>query len=147
MEKKTEKQNDVKDVKGILVKKENLTTLSESPEALKKEIEELRAKLKEPANIDERIEYYRQKQSLIKKRDLLITQYEKFKEHNEKLQTVAESDEFTTEDYNLSLNNKNNYRDEPIVLVKNPVILSELLEYVMAKMTVKIASLDEKIAC
>jgi hypothetical protein len=150
--KKEQKPSENQPVKLAVVKKPEIAIekpqpIEETPEQLKKQIEELKAKLKEPAGIEERIQYYKEKQELIKRRDLLINQYDEFKEHQAQLTELATSDEFTTDSYNLTLNAKSGYRDDAVVVVKNPLIISEIIEFMMGKMSVKINDLDQKIAC
>lgn len=127
---------------------EQKEVITETPEELKRQVEELTKKLNEqPQSVEERIEFYKQKQEHIVKRDRLTKQLANFDKHRAILEEAAEQNDFENENYSIVLKGKESgFRESDLVTVNNPVLISELLTFIMSKLEIKINALDAKIA-
>ena len=111
-----------------------VVTSNESQE-LKAEIERLKRLIYAgPETIEEKIRYYQKKQELIERLQNLDGSKEVISTHIGEINKEAEIDAFESEQYKLMLTCKNGYSSEKELLkFRNPVIISELLSFVLAK--------------
>lgn len=100
---------------------------------LQKKIKELENKLsQEPKSFEEKLSFYQEKQELIRKKVKLDGNKEVFTKHLEALQPMAEANDFDNKDYSLRLYGDEYGRDE-VIKIKNPVVIAELLEFLIQK--------------
>lgn len=122
-------------------KKPNLLKLVETTpkvEDLVKENEKLKKKLLAmPEKLEDKITFFQRKQDLIKKYNRMEKNANVLIEHREKLSELSEEDGFTNEEYFLSVNCKANYRDNDVFKFTNPVVIAELIDFVLKNMEAK----------
>ena len=111
----------------------------ESVEELKKKVEELQNRLSFiPQNLDERIRYFNEKKELIRRLAVLNANTEALEGHAQKLHEIAQINDFETEDYSLTVEGGNgSYRKATVFMLKNPVIISEVIAFMMGRIDVK----------
>lgn len=119
-----------KEVKNIIAKTENsnadFLNLQKENEQLKKQLQAI------PESFDLRLDYFKQKQELIYKFSKLEDMELSLKEHHALIEELKLKDDFLNDEYRLSINMKNGYSSEKeLFRLKNPVIISEVLNYVM----------------
>lgn len=114
-------------------------TTQDNSEELKAEVIRLRALLaKSPENLDDKIKFYQRKQELIKRLENLENTFTIINEHVDQVSKEAAEDLFTSDTYKLSLTIKKGYNSESDVLqFRNPVIIAELLAFVLARVARK----------
>jgi len=102
---------------------------------LEAENSQLRAKLAQsPENFEERVKYYQRKQELIKRLASLDNSHQTIEEHINEVSKEAAEDLFVSDSYKLTVTVKNGYSSEREVLnFRNPVIISDLLSFVLDK--------------
>ena len=112
---------------------------AESVEELKTQVLELQKRLLAiPQNLDERIRYFNEKKELIRRLSLLNANIEALEEHSQKLKEIAETNDFETDDYSLSVEGgSGSYRKSTVFLLKNPVIIGEVIGFMMNRIDAK----------
>lgn len=115
--------------------------LQTSPEVveLRQQVQELTDKLsKIPQGFNERLDYFNRKQELIKRLRTIDNYREQIGSHIEKISEAAEADEFTSEEFTLSVRKKGTYRDEDdLIKIKQPAIIKEVVSFVLSKIEAK----------
>lgn len=111
----------------------------ESVEELKTQVLELQKRLLSlPKNLDDRIKYFNEKKELIRRLTILNANIEALEIHVTKLHEIAVINDFETEDYSLTVEGgSGSYRKASIFLLKNPVIISEVIAFMMGRIDVK----------
>lgn len=111
----------------------------ESVEELKTQVLELQKRLLAiPQNLDDRIRYFNEKKELIRRLAILNANIVALEEHAQKLHEIAETNDFETEDYSLSVEGgTGSYRKATVFLLKNPVIIGEVIAFMMGRIDVK----------
>ena len=112
---------------------------TESLEELKSQVEALKGKLlRIPQNLDDRIKYFNEKKELIRRLTVLNGNAEALEGHTQKLHEIAQTNDFENEDYILSVEGgTGGYRKASIFTLKNPVIISEVITYMLNRIDVK----------
>jgi hypothetical protein len=102
---------------------------------LEAEILRLQAKLAQsPENFEERVKYYQRKQELIKRLESLQSTHSIITEQIVAISKEAAEDVFISDAYKLTVTVKNGYSSERDVLnFRNPVIIADLLSFVVGK--------------
>ena len=115
-------------------------------EELQKKVQELTAKLKAvPTDLNSRIEYFNQKKELIRKLTRLQASAENLQTHLDTLAEVAAKNDFETEDFVLSIEGGPKYSRKQIFALQNPVLIAEVLTYLLAKVEAKADDLKKMI--
>lgn len=115
-------------------------------EELKKQVEELQRKLSTiPRELDQRIEYFTKKQELIRKLGRLDANHENLTEHLDALAEIAAKNEFENEDYFLSIESGGKYSKKAIFSLQNPVIIGEMISFILGRIDVKREELRKSI--
>lgn len=115
-------------------------------EELQKKVEQLTAKLKAvPQDLNSRIEYFNEKKELIRKLTRLQTSAENLQTHLDTLAEVAARNEFETEDYILSIEGGPKYSRKQVFALQNPVLIGEVLTYLLGKVEAKAEDLKKQI--
>lgn len=111
----------------------------ESVEELKTQVLELKKRLLAiPQNLDDRIKYFNEKKDLIRRLAILNANTEALEGHTQKLHEIAVINDFETEDYSLTVEGgTGSYRKANIFLLKNPVIIGEVIAFMMGRIDVK----------
>lgn len=111
----------------------------ESVEELKTQVLELTKRLLAiPQNLDERIRYFNEKKELIRRLSVLNANVESLEGHMQKLHEIKETNDFENEDYTLTVEGgTGSYRKATIFLLKNPVIVAEVIAFMMGRIDVK----------
>lgn len=117
-----------------------------SVEELQKKVQELTARLDTiPRNLDERIEYFTQKKELIRKMSRLQANAQGLQTHIDAIAELAAANDFETEDYILSIEGGGKYNRKQIFALQNPVLIGDVLTYLLGKIEAKIAELKKEI--
>lgn len=129
-----------------------LVLVTETPEAkakrLEKEISELKDKLKKvPQTLEQKIEFYQVKQQKIKQLDKLEKSSNELFEHIEGLDKLTETDDFVCDKYKLSVTEKSaGYNESSVFQMNNPVIIRDVIKFVLQRIDDKISVLKMEIA-
>lgn len=144
MEKKNEKKEEAKNLAVVTVEKQEteITKQEFSTEEIKKilaENEELKKKVSnEPQNLEEKIEYFLDKKEKIYQLSKLDATHVQLTEHFETLQELTEEDEFTCNEYILSVSRATAYRnDDDVFKMNNPVIIGDVIKFVLGRIEQK----------
>lgn len=117
-----------------------------TPEELKKVIEDLNKRLSAiPQEFDKRIEYFNQKKEQIRRLSVLDNDSEILNSHLEALSTITAANEFENEEYFLSIEGGNKYTKKAVYSLKNPMIIGELLVFIIARIDRKREELRKQI--
>ncbi|WP_303181731.1 hypothetical protein [uncultured Butyricimonas sp.] len=153
MEKKNEKKEEAKNLAVVKVENQKAETPKKefTAEEVKKilaENEELKKKISnEPQNLEEKIEYFLDKKEKIYQLSKLDATHVQLTEHFETLQALAEEDEFTCNEYILSVSKPNAYRnDDDVFKMNNPVIIGDVIKFVLGRIEQKQEALKALIA-
>ncbi|WP_288370313.1 hypothetical protein [uncultured Algoriphagus sp.] len=115
----------------------------DSPEiqAMKKELEELRAKVKaEPLSLEEKINYFQEKQRKISQLAKLDGFAEALVTIGQDAQEASEQDEFFSEKFAVRVSKRSNsYREDydDVLKIQNPVLVVEVLGYALERINAK----------
>lgn len=114
---------------------------------LEKQVKELTAKLEAvPKNLNERIEYFNNKKDLIRKLTKLQANAENLQTHIDQLAELAASDDFQTDDYILSIESGTKYSKNQVFAIQNPVLVADVLVYLLGQIEAKAEALKKEIA-
>ena len=120
------------------VKKVLPNTKQPTREELEIRVKELEKQLSSvPKEFDKRIEYFTQKRELIRRLGKLDQNRENLSEHLERVTEIASKNDFETEDYYLNIEGKGNYSRTSIYELKNPVIIGELISFIIGRIDAK----------
>lgn len=105
-------------------------------EELQKTIEILQKQLSIiPSDLTSRIEYFNHKKALILKLARMDADRENLTSHLDKLSEIAAANEFENEDYYLNIEGPSGtYSKKALYTVKNPVIIGELISFVIGRL-------------
>lgn len=110
----------------------------ENVEDLKKKVEELQNRLATiPQNLDERIRYFNEKKELIRRLSLLNSNVDALETHSARLQELAAVNDFESEDYVLTIESGNRYSKTAALTLKNPMIIGDVIAYMMGRIDAK----------
>ncbi|WP_294141588.1 hypothetical protein [uncultured Sanguibacteroides sp.] len=153
MEKKNEKKEEAKNLAVVKVENQKAETPKKefTTEEIKKIIAENEALKKkasnEPQNFEEKIEYFLDKKEKIYQLSKLDTTHLKLTEHLDEIQGLTTEDEFTCREYILSVAKPNAYRnDEDVFKMNNPVIIGDVIKFVLSRIEEKQETLKAAIA-
>lgn len=117
-----------------------------TPEELKAENEKLKKQLSAiPQDLKSRVEYFSRKNELIRRLGRLDTDKENLNHHLDRLSEISAQNEFDNEDYLFQIEGGSKYSKTVVYTVKNPVIIGELLQFVIARIDAKRESLQQDI--
>ncbi len=137
------KKADTAEVKAIT----QGATKQPSVEELQRKVEELTARLNGiPQDLNSRIEYFNHKKELIRKLSKLEANAQNLSQHLDKIAEVAAKNEFETEDFVLSIEAGNKYNKTQVFALQNPVLIGDIISYLLGKVETKIEELKKKIA-
>jgi hypothetical protein len=115
-------------------------------EELQKHVQELTARLNTiPRNLDERIEYFNHKKDLIRKLSRLETNASSLQSNLDMISELAAVNEYETEDFILSIEAGNKYNRKQIFSLQNPVLIGDVLTYLLGKIEAKVNELKKEI--
>lgn len=115
-------------------------------EELQKKVEELTARLTTiPRNLDERIEYFNHKKELIRKLGKLEANAQSLQTHLDAIAELAAVNDFETEDYVLTIEGGGKYSRKQVFALQNPVLIGDVLTYLLGKMEAKTTELKKEI--
>lgn len=113
---------------------------SEKVKHLEEEVLKLRAKLsQEPQDLEEKIQYYQEKQKKIEQLEKLTIHRENLESHQNKLKEIAKISDFECTTYELKITA--GYKDTPPLAINNPALISELITFVINKISDKTEAL------
>jgi phage terminase large subunit-like protein len=103
--------------------------------------------LKIPQTYEEQVMFFREKQNLVKQSEQLKSWQDSINSHVTIIDESGKIDDFTTNMYNLTLSSKgsNDYRNEDIFSINNPVLIKEFLLFISDKMDIKIEALKQEL--
>lgn len=109
-----------------------------TPEELKAENERLKAQLSAvPTDLKARVEYFAHKNELIRRLGRLDGDREILTNHLDKLAEIAAKNDFENEEYYLNIEGGSQYSKKAIYTLKNPVLIGEVLAFVVGKIESK----------
>lgn len=115
-------------------------------EELKKENELLKLKLSViPEDLESKIEYFNKKKDLIRKLGAIKINKENLYKHIDNIAQLAAVNDFSNERYFIVITDKENYRDNEVFKIANPVIVGDVLSFILDKMEAKETQLKEEI--
>ena len=107
-------------------------------EELKKVIEDLNRKLSViPQDLTARVDYFNKKNELIRRLARLDADKEVLTNHLDKLAEIGAANEFDNEEYFLNIEGGSKYNKASVYTVKNPVIIGELIAFVVGRIDSK----------
>ena len=130
------------------------TASTKKPEVKQPTVEELQKKVKEltsklnsvPNDLQSKIEYFNKKRELIRKLTNLENNVEQLQQHLDALAEISAANEFDNDNYVLKIEGGETYRKEEVFKLKNPVLIGEVLTYLIGKAKAKIDELENEIA-
>lgn len=127
------------------------TAQAETPqptvEELQKQVQELTTRLNTlPQDLNSRIEYFNQKKELIRKLSKLEANALSLSQHLDKVAEVAAKNEFETDEFVLSIEAGNKYNKSQVFALQNPILIGEIISYLLGKVELKIEQLKNEIA-
>lgn len=115
-------------------------------EELKAENERLKNQLSAiPQDLKSRVEYFAHKNELIRRLGRLDGDREVLNSHLDKLSEIAAKNDFENEEYYLNIEGGNSYSKKAIYTLKNPVLIGEVLAFVVGKIESKREALKAEI--
>lgn len=115
-------------------------------EELQKQVQQLTAKLEAvPQDLSSRIEYFNNKKELIRKLGGLEANTQNLQTHLDNIAEVAASNEFETEEFILTIEGGPKYSRKQIFALQNPVLIGDVITYLMGKMEAKVVDLKKQI--
>lgn len=122
-------------------------SLEEQKKKLEEEIQQLRTRLaREPQTLEQKIEYFKVKQEKIKQLAKLEENSEQLFEHIEKLDNLTTEDDFKCDKYSLVVNSIGGYKESAVFTMNNPIIIRDVIKYVLQRINDKIDVLKMEIA-
>jgi len=132
--------------KALPVSTETPEAKEPTPEELKQVIEDLNKRLSAiPTDLKTRVEYFNKKNELIRRLSKLDTDKEILSNHLDKLSEIAAANEFESEEYYLNIEGGSQYSKKAVYTLKNPVIIGELIAFIIGKIDSKRDSLKKEI--
>ncbi|OFX52345.1 MAG: hypothetical protein A2066_00190 [Bacteroidetes bacterium GWB2_41_8] len=114
------------------------TKPEQTPEELKAENEQLKKQLSAiPQDLKTRVEYFSKKNELIRRLSKLDADKESLNIHLDKLAEIAAANEFDNEEYYLNIEGGGRYNKSAVYTVKNPVIIGELISFIIGRVDAK----------
>ncbi len=133
-------KKDVKKTESQEAKKVDVSQLLKENEELKKQL------AKVPADFEERKAYFQEKQSLIKRLNRMQSYTENLNMHREHIEEICQEEEFETSKYSLDLTEiKDRYNSENVLKLQNPVVIKDVIDFILKRMENKIAETKAKI--
>jgi uncharacterized protein YoxC len=137
-------------VKADTTAETNATTQAEpqppTVEELQKQVQELTTRLKTlPQDLNSRIEYFNNKRELIRKLSKVETNAESLKTHLDQIAQIAAANDFETEEYILSIEGGSKYSKKQVFSLQNPVLIGDVLNYLLVKIEAKAEELKREI--
>jgi len=115
-------------------------------EELQKQVQELTTRLKTlPQDLNSRIEYFNNKRALIMKLSKVEANAESLKNHLDQIAQIAAVNDFETEDYSLSIEGGGKYSKKQVFSLQNPVLIGDVLNFLLARIEAKAEELKREI--
>ena len=116
-------------------------------EELKQVIEDLNKRLSAiPKDLKTRVEYFSKKNELIRRLSKLDSDKDSLTIHLDRLSEIGAANEFENEEFYLNIETgSSNYSKKAIYTLKNPVIIAELIAFIIGKVDSKRESLKLEI--
>ena len=133
------------EVKKTTIKKDAIAK-EPTVQELQKQVQNLTAKLKAvPQDLNSRIEYFNIKKEQIRKLTKLEANAENLKTHLDSVAEVAATNDFETDEFILTIEGGGKYNRKQIFALQNPVLIGEVITYLLAKVEVKAEELKKQI--
>ena len=117
-----------------------------TPEELKAENERLKQQLSAvPTDLKARVEYFAHKNELIRRLTKLDSDKNILTNHLDNLSEIAAKNDFENEEYYLNIEGGSQYSKKSIYTLKNPVLIGEVLAFVVGKIDSKRENLKAEI--
>lgn len=116
-------------------------------EQLQKENEELKRKLSAvPEDLENKIEYFKQKRLLIGRLDSLIEKKDNLLNHLDQVAQLSATNNFTNDRYSITINNaEGGYNSKEVFKMQNPVVIGEVISFIIDKIEVIQGDLQKQI--
>lgn len=110
----------------------------QTPEELKAENEQLKKQLAAiPQDLKSKVDYFAHKNELIRRLTKLDSDKQILTNHLDNLSEIAAKNDFENEEYYLNIEGGNSYSKKAIYTLKNPVLIGEVLAFVLGKIDSK----------
>lgn len=130
-----------------LVVMPKIETLEELNKRLEAENQQLKAVLnKVPQTLEQKIEYFQFKQQKIKQLTKLEESANRLFEHIEILDELTNEDDFKCDRYHLSVHNTGSCNGIPVFTMNNPIIIRDVIKFVLQRINDKMDVLKMEIA-
>ena len=128
-------------------KKPTATEKQPTVEDLQKQLEAVKSQLsKIPSSLEERQEYFKMKNQLLNKFTKLGITEKELTEHLDQLAEKCAQDDFINDEYALVIQTQQRYNNpKDIFTIKNPTLIGEVLEFILAKIRIKKEELKAEI--
>lgn len=135
------------ELKALPVATETPEAKEPTPEELKQVIEDLNKRLSAiPQDLKTRVEYFNKKNELIRRLSKLDMDKESLTIHLDRLSEIAAANEFENEEFYLNIETgSSSYSKKAVYTLKNPVIIGELIAFIIGKVDNKRDSLKKEI--
>lgn len=125
------------------------TTIEVKPtfEELQKENEELKQKLLSvPNDLEKKIEYFNRKRLLIKRFDHLTEKKNSLLNHLDQVAEISTKNEFTNDRYTIVVTNATgSYNEKEALKIQNPIIVCEVINFMITKIETMQSDLQKQI--
>lgn len=137
-----EENTQISEVEGVTVAE----VKEQTPEELKAENERLKQQLSGiPTDLKARVEYFAHKNELIRRLGRLDVDRDILNNHLDKLAEIAAKNDFDNEEYYLNIEAGNSYSKKAMYTLKNPVLIGEVIAFVVGRIEVKRDALKAEI--
>lgn len=119
----------------------------QTPNELRQEIERLKGIIaKSPEDFESKIKYYERKQELIKRLRVTEESYKRISDFFDEVSKEAAEDIFQSENFKLTIGKKRGYNDDEVMKFSDPVIIGDLLIFILDKLGRKREKIEKEIA-
>ncbi len=133
------------EVKKTAIQK-SIQVIEPTVQELQKQVQNLTAKLKAvPQDLNSRIEYFNIKKELIRKLTRLEANAENLKIHLDNIAEVAATNDFETDEFILTIEGGGKYNRKQIFALQNPLLIGDVITYLLEKVEAKAEQLKKQI--
>lgn len=130
-----EEKNNVKCLVAPTVGKDAPVQIKQETELLKSEVLTLKQKLaKIPESFEARTNYFLEKRELVRKYKALEHHKGRLQELTDNLEHEAAENEFESENFKISVTKKESYRDEEAIKISNPIVIREVIFFLIERL-------------
>lgn len=116
-------------------------------EQLIKENEELKKKLSQvPEDLESKIEYFNHKKSLIRRLAALSENHQELNRHLDNISLLSAANDFSNDRYKITVvDSENSYNNRDVFSIKNPLIIGDVITFIIQRIESKQAEIKKEI--